>query len=191
MGNMKNSVPNYNMPDDDKNTIYNAVTDMEDWLNANLEDATIEELQHRYRLVRDGNALVTEAHEAIEEIRSLREQMDGVVERMEEGEGKKQLAEAADAAKQAFTSVEEALYQTKSKSRQDPLNFPIRLTDKLLGVLSATNRAEFGPTRGQQEVAAQLSEAIRKELAKFGDARAAHVPKFNAMARDLAAPHIK
>ncbi len=154
-------------------------------------DATIEELQHRYRLVRDGNALVTEAHEAIEEIRSLREQMDGVVERMEEGEGKKRLAEAADAAKQAFTSVEEALYQTKSKSRQDPLNFPIRLTDKLLGVLSATNRSEFGPTRGQQEVAAQLSEAIRKELAKFGDARAAHVPKFNAMARDLAAPHIK
>ena len=29
-------------------------------------DATIPELQARYRLVRDGNALVTEAHEAIE-----------------------------------------------------------------------------------------------------------------------------
>jgi len=49
MSNMKNSVPNYNMPEDDKNTIYNAVTDMEDWLNANLEDATIEELEDKLK----------------------------------------------------------------------------------------------------------------------------------------------
>ena len=118
-------------------------------------------------------------------------EMDGVVDRMEDGQGKDKLQRAAEDAKAAFTAVEEALYQTKSKSRQDPLNFPIKLTDKLLGVLSATNRAEFGPTRGQREVAAQLSEAIRRELAKFGDARSDHVAKFNAMARDLAAPHIK
>ena len=154
-------------------------------------DASVEDLQARYRLVRDGNALVTEAHEAIEEIRSLRDQMDEVVTRMEDGQNKDKLRRAADDAKAAFTAVEEALYQTKSKSRQDPLNFPIRLTDKLLGVLSATNRAEFGPTRGQQEVAAQLSEAIREQLAQFGDAREAHVTKFNAMARELAAPHVK
>ena len=49
MSNMRNSVPNYNMDTDDKNTIYNAVTDMEDWLNANLEDATIEELEDKLK----------------------------------------------------------------------------------------------------------------------------------------------
>ena len=64
-------------------------------------DATVQELQDRYRLVRDGNALVTEAHEAIEEIRSLREQMDGVVERMEEGQNKDKLQRAADEATRA------------------------------------------------------------------------------------------
>jgi len=154
-------------------------------------DATAAELQARYRLVRDGNELVTEAHEVIEELRSLREQMDAVVERMEAGPAKEQLEEAAEAAKSAFTAVEEALYQTKSKSRQDPLNYPIRLTDKLLGVLGATNRAEFGPTAGQREVAAQLSAAIRAELDRFAAAKQAHVPTFNKLARDLAAPHIK
>ncbi|HEB52982.1 MAG TPA: glycosyl hydrolase [bacterium] len=154
-------------------------------------DASIEELQQRYRLVRDGNALVTEAHDAIEEIRSLRQQMDAVVDRMEEGAARERLQQAAGAAKAVFTSVEEALYQTKSKSRQDPLNYPIRLTDKLLGVLGAVNRAEFGPTKGQREVAAQLSAAIRAELGRFAKAREQHVQKFNELARELAAPHVR
>lgn len=154
-------------------------------------DACIAELQDRYRLVRDGNALVTEAHEIIEEIRSLRAQIDEAVERMDPGDGRDQLAAAAAAAKAAFASVEEALYQTKSKSRQDPLNFPIKLTDKLLGVLGATNGAEFGPTKGQRDVAAALSAAIREELVRFAAAKAQHVARFNALARELAAPHIK
>lgn len=154
-------------------------------------DATIVELQERYRLVRDGNALVTEAHEAIESIRSLREQMAATVGRMDEGQGLDKLKAAETAASAAFTSIEETLYQTKSKSRQDPLNYPIRLTDKLLGVLSATNRAEFGPTDGQRDVAAQLSAAIKVELKRFEDARSRHVAEFNKLARELAAPHIK
>jgi photosystem II stability/assembly factor-like uncharacterized protein len=153
--------------------------------------ATISELQDRYRLVRDGNALVTEAHEAIERIRSLRHQMKETVDRMDDGQDVATLKEAQEAADADFTAIEEALYQTKSKSRQDPLNYPIKLTDKLLGVLSGANRAEFGPTKGQREVAAQLSSAIRGQLERFEVARGKHVQKFNKLARDLAAPHIK
>ena len=154
-------------------------------------DATIADLQARYRLVRDGNALVTEAHEAIESIRSLREQMAATVARMEEGQNLDKLKAAEEAANKEFTSIEETLYQTKSKSRQDPLNYPIKLTDKLLGVLSATNRAEFGPTNGQRDVAAQLSKAIKAEIERFHAAREKHVTEFNKLARELAAPHIK
>jgi hypothetical protein len=154
-------------------------------------DATIAEIQERYRMVRDGNALVTEAHEAIETIRSLRKQMAATVARMEEGQNIEALEKAETEANKDLAAIEEALYQTKSKSRQDPLNYPIKLTDKLLGVLSGANRSEFGPTAGQREVAAQLSAAIRVELDRFKVARGKHVQKFNKLARDLAAPHIK
>jgi len=154
-------------------------------------DATIAELQARYRLVRDGNALVTEAHEAIEKIRSLRAQMAQTVARMDDGQNVEALKQLEKEANEDFTAIEETLYQTKSKSRQDPLNYPIKLTDKLLGVLSAANRAEFGPTNGQRDVAAQLSAAIRVQLEKYEVARGKHVQKFNKLARDLAAPHIK
>lgn len=155
-------------------------------------DATIEDLQRRYRLVRDGNALVTEAHEVIETIRSLRDQMAQTVARMGElDDGRSFLEDVEADANAEFTAIEEALYQTKSKSRQDPLNFPIKLTDKLLGVLGATNRAEFGPTNGQRDVAEQLSAAIRIQLDRFQAARQLHVRKFNRLAREWNTPHIK
>ncbi|MEO6594570.1 MAG: glycosyl hydrolase [Planctomycetota bacterium] len=153
-------------------------------------EASIEDLQARFRLVRDGSELVTEAHDAITRIRSLRKQMKAVVDHSED-DAKPKLDAELKLVDAELTSVEEALYQTKSKSSQDPLNFPIRLTDKLLGVLSAVDSAEFGPTVGQRDVAAQLTEAIRAELARFGTAKKDRVAAFNRLALELAVPHVK
>ncbi|MFY9342952.1 MAG: glycosyl hydrolase [Planctomycetota bacterium] len=152
--------------------------------------ATLAELQARYHLVRDGNALVTEAHEAIDSIRKLRGQMKDVAGRTD-GEAKVKLEAAAKAADEALTPVEEALYQTKSKSGQDPLNYPIKLTDKLLGVLGAVDGAEFGPTAAQVAVAGELSAAIRAELERFRSRQAEHVAAFNKLALEVAVPHVK
>jgi hypothetical protein len=152
--------------------------------------ATVAELQARHRLVRDGNALVTEAHEAIAAIRSLRTQLQTMVDRAE-GDSKAKLVASQQAVEAAITPIEEALYQTKSKSSQDPLNYPIRLTDKLLGVLGAVEGAEFGPTAGQTAVAAELSAAIRQQLDRLAAVRADALAAFNALARELAVPHVK
>ena len=71
------------------------------------------------------------------------------------------------------------------------LNYPIRLTDKLLHVMRGMDRAEFAPTRGQREVANLLMEAIDAELARFGTMREEGVAAFNALARELAVPYVK
>ena len=152
--------------------------------------ASTDELQARFRLASRCRDAVTRAHETIEQIRSLREQMQQVVDRAE-GDAKQQLDDQRKAVDAALTAVEEALYQTKAKSNQDVLNFPIRLTDKLLNVMGALNRAEFGPTDGQRDVANQLIEAIDSQLSKVGKAREDGIAAFNAMARELAVPHVK
>ena len=152
--------------------------------------ATVAELQARHRLVRDGNALVTEAHEAIAAIRSLRTQLQTMVDRAE-GDSKAKLVASQQAVEAAITPIEEALYQTKSKSSQDPLNYPIQLTDKLLGVLSAVEGAEFGPTQGQRDVAAELSAAIRAQLDVYATTKTVQLAAFNDLALRLAVPHVK
>jgi hypothetical protein len=152
--------------------------------------ATLQDLQARHRLVRQGCALITEAHEAIASIRSLRTQMQAVVDRSE-GEARSKLAAEQKGVETELTSIEQTLYQTKSKSSQDPLNYPIRLTDKLLGVVFAVDGAEFGPTAGQRDVAAQLEDAIRAELARLKTAKKERLEVFNRLALELAVPHVK
>ena len=152
--------------------------------------ATVEDLQARFRLARDCVESVTKAHEAIEAIRSLRTQMQAVVDRTE-GEAKTKLEAKRAEVAAVLTAIEETLYQTKAKSSQDVLNFPIRLTDKLLGVMSAVDRAEFGPTVGQTEVAAALMAAIAAQLGSLDAAKKDGVAAFNALAHELAVPHVK
>jgi hypothetical protein len=148
------------------------------------------ELQAAFGFVIECRDAITAAHEAIIAIRSMHKQIDAVVA-VADGDGKQRLQAAGDAAKAALGVVEEALYQTQSKSSQDPLNYPIKLTDKLAGVMGAVNGAEFGPTGAQTAVKDELLAAIRAELAKFEAAKADAVAKFNALARELAVPHVR
>jgi hypothetical protein len=152
--------------------------------------STVAELQAKYDLVVTARDTITKAHETIIEIRALRTQLDAVVGRSE-GDAKKELEAKAKEVKAALTAIEEELYQTKSKSSQDPLNYPIKLTDKLAGVMSAVNGAEFGPTAGQQGVADTLVAAIRAELAKYEAAKKDGLAAFNALALKLAVPYVK
>lgn len=152
--------------------------------------ASVAELQERLRLARRCRDAVTRAHEAIEAIRRIRSQTAAVLERAE-GDAKAQLETQRNTLLAPLTEVEEALYQTRSQSSQDPLNFPIRLTDKLLGVLSAVDRAEFGPTAGQRAVADELIAAIDAQLQRYEPARQQGLAAFNALALQLAVPYVK
>ena len=56
------------------------------------------------------------------------------------------------------------MYQTKNKSGQDPLNFPIRLTNKLAHLNSLVSMDDFPPTTQDIAVKNELTKAITKEL---------------------------
>jgi hypothetical protein len=83
-----------------------------------------------------------------------------------------------------MTAVEEALYQTKNRARQDPLNFPIRLTNKL-GHLNSLMRGDYPPTKQAIQVKEELTKEIDDWLAKYYEVRDQKVPQFNKLIREL------
>jgi hypothetical protein len=87
-----------------------------------------------------------------------------------------------------MTKVEEALYQTKNKSRQDPLNFPIRLTNKLAHLNSLTQMGDndFPPTDAAIAVRDELTDLIDAELKIWKEVKTKMLPKLNQMIRDRA-----
>jgi hypothetical protein len=94
------------------------------------------------------------------------------------------VVEAAKALDEAMTEIEEALYQTKNQSRQDPLNFPIRLNDKLAGALRLAALGDFRPTDQMDEVREELTAAIDAELAKLDRIWREELPAFNELAAE-------
>ena len=62
-----------------------------------------------------------------------------------------------------LTTIEEAIYQTKLKSGQDPLNYPIRLNNKIAALLGQVESADSRPTVQQYEIFEELSAELVAE----------------------------
>ena len=75
-----------------------------------------------------------ETTNAIIQIRDVRKQIDDVSKRAADQPNGKAIVDAAKSLNAKLTAVEEELYQTKNQSSQDPLNYPIRLNNKLAGL---------------------------------------------------------
>ena len=85
----------------------------------------------------------------------------------------------------SLSSIEEALYQTQNRSGQDPLNFPIRLTNKLAHLNALVGMDDFPPTQQDIAVKNELTAAIEKELSRFDELVSQQVTSFNTAFRDL------
>ncbi|MEE8467673.1 MAG: glycosyl hydrolase, partial [Planctomycetota bacterium] len=152
--------------------------------------ASVEDLQAQFDLLVEARDVLTEAHTAIVDLRKMRAQLKDLAARLGDGEATQALHASIDEVQEILTSVEETLYQTKNESRQDPLNFPIRLTDKLAGVKGVVGSGDFAPTSQARAVQAELVAAIRAELARLAAVRESALPAINAAALDLAVPAV-
>lgn len=82
-----------------------------------------------------------------------------------------------------LTEIEEHLYQTKAKSGQDVLNYPIRLNDKLSGVFDAANQ-HTAPAQSTKEAYADVATKIDIEINAFKGVIENDVRKYNDLVRE-------
>ncbi len=127
---------------------------------------------------------VSESHDAIARIRAVREQVTAAADRAKGNSGEKEIAEAGEAFKKKLTAVEEALYQTKNQSNQDPLNFPIRLNNKLASLAGVVGGAAGPPTDQSFAVYDDLAQKIDAELQTLKTVLDQDLPAFNQLVRD-------
>ena len=131
-----------------------------------------------------------EVQKGIKNIRSLRNQINDFVGK----QGKDcpaDVKEAANSITKKLTAIEEVLYQTKAKSGQDVLNYPIRLNDKLSGVFDAANSGNMAPSKQAKEVYASLAAQCDEQLNLLKKLTEDDIAKFNQLVREKALPVIK
>ncbi len=146
--------------------------------NPNAE-ATVADMQKQYDFIEDINKTVDRAHQSIRKIRKINKQLKTFESQYKEDERTADLREKAKKMRESFGKIEKELYQTKNRSRQDPLNFPIRLTNKLGHLNSLVGMGDFGPTDQDVEVKNELTAAIKKQLTAFDKMLDDEVAQFN------------
>ena len=153
-------------------------------------EASQEDLQKQFELLTKVRDKVTETHEAILQIRDARKQIDDVVARTKEQSGGKTIADAAKALNDKMKTIEEALYQTKNQSGQDPLNYPIRLNNKLAALTGVVSSADFAPTAQTYVVYNDIAGQIDAQLQKLRQIMTTDVPAFNKLVREQEVPAV-
>lgn len=134
---------------------------------------------------------LTEIHKGIKRIRSVRADVEALLGRVPDDHSMRDSLKAAGKALlDPMKAIEETLYQTKNRSGQDPLNYPIRLNDKLAGVGSTVSQGNYRPTDQAYAVRDELVRQIDAELAKLADLVGTALPAFNALVRKAEIPAV-
>ena len=141
------------------------------------------------------NTLITirdkfnEIQKSIKSIRDVRTQITGFAER----QGKdlpKEVKEKGDTISKQLTAIEEALYQTKAKSGQDVLNYPIRLNNKISELYNYAESGYNAPTKQLKQAYADLSALADIQLKKLKQLMDTDVVQLNQLIREKAVPVI-
>lgn len=137
-------------------------------------------MKKQFDFITDVNETVDKAHKSIKKIRNINSQLKAFKAQYKDNDEVKLLVEKADTLSKQFSEIEKALYQTKNKSGQDPLNFPIRLTNKLAHLNSLVSMDDFPPTTQDVMVKNELKARINNELIKFDALVSEEIAAFNS-----------
>jgi len=123
-----------------------------------ITDVTDADLVAQYRFGRQVRDKTTEANRAVIGIRRVKGQLD---DRLKRATGDAALSSAGAMLRTSASAVEESIYQVRNQSGQDPLNFPIKVNNRLANLLSMSERGDGRPTTNMPEIFGILSTELK------------------------------
>ena len=128
-------------------------------MDPRVNDVTIADMQEKFNLSIQIRDEVSKANEAVIKIRGIKEKIN------EEAKAKNtNVSKANQALMMELSAIEENLYQVRNQSSQDPLNFPIKLNNKLASLMRVVESGDYKPTAGSYKVFEELKAELALEI---------------------------
>lgn len=144
-------------------------------MNPNLKGVTEADLKETFDLAMKIRDRESQANEAVIKIRKIRKQVEDGLKTNSDPT----VNQAAKDFIAKITAVEEDLYQTKNRSGQDPLNFPIKLGNRISAVRRSLETGDAKPTAGVYKVFDELSKELDTHLTKLDAIFTGDLPLLN------------
>ena len=143
--------------------------------------ATDADLQAQFALAIQLRDKVSEANNAVIQIRDVKRQ---VADRLTKSQDA-QLKSAGDRLTTDLSAVEQEIYQVKNQSGQDPLNFPIKINNRIASLLSITSRADDKPIAAVYPIFTDLKAELKVQTDRLQQVFKTELPAFNEQAKKL------
>lgn len=144
-----------------------------------LRSATDADLKEQFDLAIRIRDKVSEANNAVIRIRQLKEQIAARTAKSQDAG----LKASGDRLATNLTTIEEAIYQTKNQSGQDPLNFPIRINNRIVSLNRVVNNGDGKPIGSAEEIFQDVTAELKVETDQLQQVLAKDLPAFNAEAK--------
>ncbi|HSA55934.1 MAG TPA: glycosyl hydrolase, partial [Gemmatimonadaceae bacterium] len=152
--------------------------------------ATDAELQEQFRTLIAIRDKVTEANNAVRTVRNMRWQVEDRTGRLS-GAQKEQFTGIATGMMDSLTYRENEVYQTRNQSGQDPLNYPIKLNNKIAALSGVVGAGEYRPTQQALDAFTRLSRELDAQLAGLKGTLDRDLPRLNAILRAAGLPELR
>jgi len=96
----------------------------------------------------------------------------------------------ADSLKAHLQAVEREIYQVQNRSGEDPLNFPIRINNKLAALTGVVGSADAPPTDVSHAVFDALDAQLKAQLDRLNAIVTGEVPAFNRLVAEQNVPAV-
>jgi photosystem II stability/assembly factor-like uncharacterized protein len=166
---------------------YSETHDFEIKIDPNLRGITKEDLQEQFNLASKIMNKTSTANEAVIKIREIKSQLNDAKEKISSSDYNKTITPFI----QKISAIEEDLYQVKNQSGQDPLNFPIKLNNRLASLRRSVETGDAKPTNGAYKVFKELSDELDQHLGKLNQTLSSDLSKVNQLLKKAGKKEIR
>jgi photosystem II stability/assembly factor-like uncharacterized protein len=144
-------------------------------------DVTQADLEAQFALAIRIRDKLSEANQAVIQIRNIKTQ---VVDRQGKSEDRR-LKTVGDTLVRQISAVEEEIYQVRNQSGQDPLNFPIKVNNRIGTLNRSVNTGDGAPIANAEPIFNDLVQELKVHTDRLQQILNTELPKLNAELRRL------
>jgi photosystem II stability/assembly factor-like uncharacterized protein len=167
-----------------------SLTESWEWKKDPRLETSQEDFQAQFDLLIKIRDKLTEVNTSINHLRTVRKQVDDLLKKIEDNPDVGEIEEAGESLKAKLKAVEDVLIQSKSKSGQDPLNYPILLDNKIAALIGVVSSADAEPTEQSYSVFEELSGKADVQIEKLKAVLEFDLPAFNELVRKAKIPAV-
>ena len=144
-----------------------------------LREVSDADLREQFELASRIRDKASEANEAVIQIRRIKDQIKDRLSKSSDA----RLKTSGDRLTTSLSAVEEEIYQVRNQSGQDPLNFPIKVNNRLASLLRVVTTGDGKPIASAEPIFVDLTRELKIQTDRLKEVLLGDLAAFNADAK--------